>query len=140
MPLPRASRACRKPLPEEARRFSYGHKLRQMRELALKNPEKFWSDILGGEPGDRRALTYMDLWKETCRFSAALRDLGVGKGNRVVIHMPMMPVLPIAMPTCARIGSHSALCSSSAFKAARKTLASSVRIFGSMMPRPPKLL
>ncbi|RSN73818.1 acetate--CoA ligase [Candidatus Methanodesulfokora washburnensis] len=140
---------------EEAKRASYGHKLRQMQELALRDPENFWSDIARnlywfktwervlewnppfarwfagglinasfncldvhvktgnrnkvaifweGEPGDRRVLTYLDLWREVCKFSNVLKDLGVKKGDRVAIYMPMVPELPVAMLACARIG------------------------------------
>jgi acetyl-CoA synthetase len=57
-----------------------------------------------GEPGDRRTLTYWDLYREVCRFANGLRQLGVQKGDRVAIYMPMVPELPIAMLACARIG------------------------------------
>jgi acetyl-CoA synthetase len=57
-----------------------------------------------GEPGDRRTLTYWDLYREVCRFANGLKKLGVGKGDRVAIYMPMIPELPIAMLACARIG------------------------------------
>ena len=57
-----------------------------------------------GEPGDRRTLTYADLHREVCRFTNALRGLGVRKGDRVAIYLPMIPELPIAMLACARIG------------------------------------
>ncbi|HKW50386.1 MAG TPA: acetate--CoA ligase [Candidatus Eisenbacteria bacterium] len=57
-----------------------------------------------GEPGDRRTLTYWDLYREVCRFANGLKKLGVGKGDRVAIYMPMVPELPIAMLACARIG------------------------------------
>ena len=57
-----------------------------------------------GEPGDRKTLTYADLHREVCRFANALRGLGVGKGDRVAIYLPMIPELPIAMLACARIG------------------------------------
>src|SRR3989475_6122608 len=57
-----------------------------------------------GEPGDRRTLTYWDLHREVCRFANGLKKLGVGKGDRVAIYMPMVPELPIAMLACARIG------------------------------------
>ncbi|HYF46522.1 MAG TPA: AMP-binding protein, partial [Acidimicrobiales bacterium] len=57
-----------------------------------------------GEPGDTRTLTYRDLLEETCRLTNALRELGVKKGDRVAIYMPMVPELPIAMLACARIG------------------------------------
>jgi len=57
-----------------------------------------------GEPGDRRTLTYWDLYREVCRFANGLKKLGVAKGDRVAIYMPMVPELPIAMLACARIG------------------------------------
>src|SRR5881628_4243486 len=60
--------------------------------------------IWEGEPGDVRTLTYGQLHAEVCRFANALQALGVGKGERVAIYMPMIPELPIAMLACARIG------------------------------------
>ena len=57
-----------------------------------------------GEPGDSRTLTYQDLLDETCRLANALRSLGVKKGDKVAIYMPMIPELAIAMLACARIG------------------------------------
>src|SRR5204862_1626892 len=57
-----------------------------------------------GEPGDRRTLTYAELLAEVCRFGNALRALGIRKGDRIAIYMPMIPELPIAMLACARIG------------------------------------
>jgi len=57
-----------------------------------------------GEPGDKRTLTYQDLLDETCRMANALRALGVKKGDKVAIYMPMIPELPVAMLACARIG------------------------------------
>ncbi len=57
-----------------------------------------------GEPGDRRTLTYWDLYREVCRFANGLKKLGIAKGDRVAIYMPMVPELPIAMLACARIG------------------------------------
>jgi acetyl-CoA synthetase len=57
-----------------------------------------------GEPGDARVLTYRDLYREVNRAAAALLDLGVRKGDRVALYMPMIPELPIAMLACARIG------------------------------------
>jgi acetyl-CoA synthetase len=60
--------------------------------------------IWEGEPGDRRTLTYWDLYREVNRFASALRARGIGRGDRVAIYMPMVPELPIAMLACARIG------------------------------------
>ncbi|MGW0071016.1 acetate--CoA ligase, partial [Streptosporangium sandarakinum] len=58
-----------------------------------------------GEPeGDSRTLTYADLQREVSKTANALRELGVGKGDRVAVYMPMIPELPITMLACARIG------------------------------------
>jgi acetyl-CoA synthetase len=57
-----------------------------------------------GESGERRVYTYWDLYREVCQFANALKSLGVKKGDRVTIYMPMIPELPIAMLACARIG------------------------------------
>jgi acetyl-CoA synthetase len=57
-----------------------------------------------GEPGDRRTVTYRELLDDVCRFANGLRKLGVRKGDRVAIYMPMIPELPVAMLACARIG------------------------------------
>ena len=57
-----------------------------------------------GEPGDARVLTYGDLHRETCKFANVLKGLGVKKGDRVTIYMPLVPELAIAMLACARIG------------------------------------
>jgi acetyl-CoA synthetase len=60
--------------------------------------------IWEGEPGDTRTLTYQQLHREVCQFANVLRSLGLQKGDRVVIYMPMIPELPVAMLACARIG------------------------------------
>jgi acetyl-CoA synthetase len=57
-----------------------------------------------GEPGDTRTLTYADLLDEVQRAANALKALGVGKGDRVAVYLPMIPELPITMLACARIG------------------------------------
>ncbi len=57
-----------------------------------------------GEPGDTRTITYADLLDEVQRFANVLKGLGVAKGDRVAIYMPMIPELPVAMLACARIG------------------------------------
>jgi acetyl-CoA synthetase len=57
-----------------------------------------------GEPGDRRTLTYVELLHEVSRFANALRSLGIRKGDRVAIYMPLVPELAVAMLACARIG------------------------------------
>ncbi|MBI4715263.1 MAG: acetate--CoA ligase [Nitrospirae bacterium] len=60
--------------------------------------------IWEGEPGDHRILTYQDLHREVSKFANVLKSLGIRKGDRVAIYMPMIPELPIAMLACARIG------------------------------------
>ncbi len=57
-----------------------------------------------GEPGDTRTITYAELLNDVCRFANVLKGLGVGKGDRVCLYMPMIPELPVAMLACARIG------------------------------------
>ena len=57
-----------------------------------------------GEPGDRRAVTYRELHEEVSRLANVLKDLGVKKGDRVAIYLPMVPELPAAMLACARVG------------------------------------
>ena len=53
--------------------------------------------VFEGEPGDVRKLTYAELHGEVCRFANALKDTGVGRGDRVVIYMPLIPEAVIAM-------------------------------------------
>jgi acetyl-CoA synthetase len=60
--------------------------------------------IWEGEPGDTRTLTYFDLHRQVCQFANVLKSLGVRKGDRVAIYMPLVPELAIAMLACARIG------------------------------------
>jgi acetyl-CoA synthetase len=57
-----------------------------------------------GEPGDTRTITYAELLDDVGHFANALRSLGVGRGDRVAIYMPMIPELPVAMLACTRIG------------------------------------
>src|SRR6478672_5609535 len=57
-----------------------------------------------GEPGDRRTLTYWDLYKQVGTFANVLKSLGVKRGDRVALYMPLIPELAIAMLACARIG------------------------------------
>ena len=60
--------------------------------------------IWEGEPGDSRTLTYAQLHREVCQMANVLKQLGVQKGDRVGIYMPMIPEAAIAMLACARIG------------------------------------
>jgi acetyl-CoA synthetase len=60
--------------------------------------------IWEGENGDRRTLTYWDLYREVRQFANVLRSLGVEKGDRVGVYLPLIPEAAIAMLACARIG------------------------------------
>jgi acetyl-CoA synthetase len=60
--------------------------------------------VFEGEPGDERVLTFKQLHAEVCRFAAGLRGLGVKKGDRVAIYLPMVPEAAIAMLACTRLG------------------------------------
>jgi acetyl-CoA synthetase len=60
--------------------------------------------IWEGEPGDRRTLTYWDLYVEVQKFANVLTKLGVRRGDRVAIYMPLIPEAAIAMLACTRIG------------------------------------
>ncbi len=66
-----------------------------------EKPAIIWES---GETGQSRVLTYTQLLDEIRRFAAALRGLGVGKGDRVTIYMPMVPEAAVAMLACTRIG------------------------------------
>jgi acetyl-CoA synthetase len=57
-----------------------------------------------GEPGDRRTLTYWDLYVEVQKFANVLKKLGVKRGDRVAIYLPLIPEVAIAMLACTRIG------------------------------------
>jgi acetyl-CoA synthetase len=57
-----------------------------------------------GEPGDRRTLTYWDLFRQVSAFANVLKSLGVKRGDRVALYLPLIPELAIAMLACARIG------------------------------------
>ena len=60
--------------------------------------------IWEGEPGDSRKLTYAELHAEVCQMANVLKDMGVQKGDRVGLYMPMVPEAAVAMLACARIG------------------------------------
>ncbi len=57
-----------------------------------------------GEPGDSRVLSYSTLYREVNHFASILKNLGINKGDRVALYLPMIPELPIFMLACARIG------------------------------------
>ena len=71
----------------------------------VKNKEKtaiIWEPNNPDE--ETKKISYQELYEETCKFSNALKDLGIKKGDRVIIYMPMVPEAAIAMLACARVG------------------------------------
>ena len=58
----------------------------------------------GDDPGESERITYRELYYRVCRLGNALRALGVQKGDRVTIYLPMIPDAAVAMLACARIG------------------------------------
>ena len=58
----------------------------------------------GDGPADQKTLTYAELHREVCRFANVLKTLGVRKGDRVTIYLPMIPEIAVAALACARIG------------------------------------
>jgi acetyl-CoA synthetase len=60
--------------------------------------------IWEGEPGEIRTLTYLQLYRQVCKFANVLKKLNVKQGDRVALYMPLVPELAIAMLACARIG------------------------------------
>ena len=71
----------------------------------LKNKEKtaiIWEPNNPEE--ETKKISYQELYEETCKFSNALKDLGIDKGDRIIIYMPMVPEAAIAMLACARVG------------------------------------
>ncbi|WP_300973633.1 acetate--CoA ligase [Sphingomonas sp. LHG3406-1] len=58
----------------------------------------------GDEPGDSRRISYAALHEEVCRLANALKELGIRKGDRVTIYLPMIPEAAVSMLACARIG------------------------------------
>jgi len=71
----------------------------------IKTPKKDkLAYIWEGEPGEVKKITYHELYKEVNKFANALKGLGVKKGDRVAIYLPMIPELPVAMLACAKIG------------------------------------
>ncbi|HOJ51935.1 MAG TPA: acetate--CoA ligase [Syntrophales bacterium] len=67
-------------------------------------PDKVAIQWEGNEPGEDRAFTYRELHAEVCKFANVLKSLGVKKGDRVTIFLPMIPELAISMLACTRIG------------------------------------
>ena len=76
--------------------------------------------VFEGEAGDIRRLSYRELHAEVCRLANGLKKLGIGRGDRVVIYMPMVPEAVVAMQACARIGAvHSVVFGGFAFHSIR---------------------
>jgi len=67
---------------------------------SAQKPAILWE----GENGETRIVTYKDLYLDVCKFANVLKSLGIKKGERVTIYLPMVPELPVAMLACARIG------------------------------------
>src|SRR3989442_13130393 len=73
-----------------------------------------------GAPGDTRVLTYDAVWWEVMGFANVLKGMGVRRGDRVTLYLPMVPELPIAILACARIGAvHSVIFGGFSAKAIR---------------------
>jgi acetyl-CoA synthetase len=58
----------------------------------------------GDEPDSDRKITYRELHEEVCKFANAMKSLGIKKGDRVTIYLPMIPEIAVAVLACARIG------------------------------------
>jgi acetyl-CoA synthetase len=73
-------------------------------DVHQKNKGQKPAIIWEAESGESRVLTYRDLWIQVKKFANALKSLGITKGDRVTIYLPMVPELVISMLACARIG------------------------------------
>jgi acetyl-CoA synthetase len=80
--------------------ISYNCLDRQLHSWRRNKAALIWE----GEPGDTRTLTYQQLHREVCRFANVLKHVGVEKGDRVALYLPLIPELAISMLACARIG------------------------------------
>lgn len=71
----------------------------------VKGPNKNKAALIWeGEPGEQRILTYWEVYREVNKFAHSLKSLGVKKGDRVAVYLPMIPEAVISMLACARIG------------------------------------
>ena len=86
--------------PEWKTNLSYNALDRQVAGPRKKKVAYYWE----GENGDKRTLTYTDLYEEVNKLASALKKLGVKKGDRVTIYLPMIPELPISMLAVTRLG------------------------------------
>ena len=71
--------------------------------IVAKNPEKK-AILWVGENGNKKELSYRELYQYVSKFANALKSLGVKKGDRITIYLPMIPELIVSMLACARIG------------------------------------
>jgi acetyl-CoA synthetase len=93
---------------------SYNALDRHMRTCKRNKAAIIWE----GEKGETRILTYYELYREVNKFASVLKNLGVKKGDRVLIYMPLIPEVVIAMLACARIGAiHSVVFSGFSYNA-----------------------
>jgi len=74
------------------------------RNIESGNGDKIAMYWEGNEPGQDAKLTYSELLEKVCQLANYLKSVGVGKGDAVIIYLPMLLELPIAMLACARIG------------------------------------
>lgn len=86
--------------PEWKTNLSYNALDRQVAGSRKKKVAYYWE----GENGDKRTLTYNDLYEEVNKLASALKKLGVKKGDRITIYLPMIPELPISMLAVTRLG------------------------------------
>ena len=86
--------------PEWKTNLSYNALDRQVAGARKKKVAYYWE----GENGEKRTLTYNDLYEEVNKLASALKKLGVKKGDRVTIYLPMIPELPISMLAVTRLG------------------------------------
>lgn len=82
--------------------ISYNLLDRNVEKKGLKDTVAFYWE--GNDPKDESKITYGELLQEVCKFANVLKSLGVKKGDRVAIYMPMIVELPVAQLACARIG------------------------------------
>ncbi|TPG46666.1 acetate--CoA ligase [Rhodanobacter glycinis] len=73
------------------------------RQLATRG-DKVAIIFEGDDPNDSRRITYRELHTEVCKFANTLKNLGVVKGDRIAIYLPMIPEAAVAMLACARLG------------------------------------
>ncbi len=86
--------------PEWKTNISYNALDRQVSGPRKDKVAYYWE----GENGDKRKLTYNDVYAEVNRFTSALKKLGIKKGDRITIYLPMIPELPISMLAAVRLG------------------------------------